>query len=62
MRSQIYNLHSTKTPKPRVCDVIVEGDRVILEVKRDNDSVETLEWDDLVYQVNVAKDMSNKER
>ena len=61
MRNQIYNLHSTKNPKPRVCDVIIENGKVVLELKRDKDNIETLEWDDLVYQVNVAKDMSREQ-
>ncbi len=62
MRSQILNLHSMKNPKPRFCDVIVENGKVTLEVKKDRDNVETLEWDDLVYQVNAAKEMSQKEQ
>lgn len=61
VRSPILNLHSTKNPKPRVLDVIVENGKVLLEVKKDKNNIETLEWDDLVYQVNVAKDMSLNE-
>lgn len=62
MRSPILNLHSEKNPKPRFCDVIVEGDKVTFEMKRDKDIIETLDMEDLLYQVKVAKEMASKER
>ena len=58
MRKAILNFHSTKPTAPRFCDVIVEGESITLEVKQDKDKVETIPWDDLVYQVKVAKEMS----
>lgn len=32
MRRQILNLHSNKPQPPRFCDVIVEGEKVTLEL------------------------------
>lgn len=61
MRKQILNLRSTKPQAPRFCDVIVEGDEVTLEVKTDKDKVETINWDDLEYQVKIAKKMAVSE-
>ena len=57
MRKPILNLRSDKQQAPRFCDVIVEGENVTLEVKQDKDKVETINWNDLVYQVQVAKEM-----
>ena len=58
MRRQILNLHSSKPQPPRFCDVIVEGEKVTLEVKQDKNKIETIPWDDLVYQVKAAKEMA----
>ncbi|WP_054740720.1 hypothetical protein [Cellulosilyticum ruminicola] len=58
MRKSILNLRSDKQQAPRFCDVIVEGENVTLEVKQDKDKVETINWNDLVYQVQVAKEMA----
>ena len=60
MRKSILNLSSTKPQAPRFCDVIVDGERVSLEVKQDKDKVETIDWDDLVYQIKVAKEIQLK--
>ncbi len=58
LRKRIYNLHSDRQPPPRFCDVIVEGDDVKLEVKTDKGKLESIPWDDVVYQVNAAKSMT----
>ena len=58
VRKSILNLRSTKPQPPRFCDVIVDGDEVTLEVKMDKDKIETINWDDLEYQVKVAKKMA----
>ena len=58
LRKQIYNLHSDKQQPPRFCDVIVEGKEVKLEIKTDKGKYESIPWDDVVYQVNAAKDMA----
>ena len=61
LRRQIYNLHSDKQQPPRFCDVIVEDDDVKLEVKNDKGKLESIPWDDVVYQVNAAKKMAVKQ-
>ena len=38
--------------------MIVEGEKVTLEVKQDKNKIETILWDDLVYQVKAAKEMA----
>lgn len=58
LRRQIYNLHSDKQQPPRFCDVIVEGNNVKLEVKNDKGKLESIPWEDVVYQVDAAKKMA----
>ncbi len=58
MRKSIVNLHSEKQQPPRFCDVIVEGNDIQLEVKSDKGKLEKIPWDDVVYQVEVAKQMA----
>jgi hypothetical protein len=38
--------------------VIVEGDDVKLEVKNDKGKLESIPWEDVVYQVDAAKKMA----
>lgn len=45
IRKQILNLRSSENRSPRFCDVVVEGDKITLEVKHKNDKVETIEWE-----------------
>lgn len=54
MRQPIRNLSSSKPTPPRFCDVIVDGKKVILEVKTDKNKYETISWEDMQYQVNAA--------
>lgn len=54
MRRAIRNMRSDKATPPRFCDVIVEDNEVILEVKLDRNRVETIAWEDLQYQVHLA--------
>ncbi len=61
-RKAILNLRSNKPQAPRFCDVIVEGEKVTLEVKQDKDKVETVDLEDLLYQVEVAKDIAKQNR
>lgn len=59
IRRQIRNLHSDKPMPPRFCDVIIENDTVFLEHKkfnkRDRTQYERIPWEDVVYQVEAAK-------
>ncbi len=58
MRRAIVNLHSDKQHPPRFCDVIVDGQDVLLEVKKDKDRYESIPWEDVVYQVEVARKLA----
>ncbi len=60
MRIPIHNLRSSKNPPPRLCDAIVENNDVMIEFKL-NKHLELIKWDDLVYQVNAAKEMCQNE-
>lgn len=55
MRRAIVNLHSDKQHSPRFCDVVVDGQNISLEVKMDKDRYESIPWEDVVYQVEVAR-------
>lgn len=60
MRRPIRNLNSSKPNPPRFCDVIIEGDTVMLEVKKDKKHYETISWNDMQYQVNQAIERSKE--
>lgn len=51
----IRDLHSSKSMPPRFCDVVIEGDRIYLEQKRDKNNTLKIYWEDLLYQVEAAK-------
>lgn len=59
VKRAIRNLHSDKPTQPRFCDVIIEGNKVFLEQKKNGKRNQTLyeriPWDDVVYQVEAAK-------
>lgn len=55
IRKPIRNLRSNKDMPPRVFDVVIEGDRVDLEVKFNKERFERISWDDVVHQVELAK-------
>lgn len=54
MRQAIRNLSSDKLVPPRFCDVIIEDDKVTLEIKTDKNKYETISWEDMQYQVKQA--------
>ena len=63
MRQPIRNLNSDKPSPPCFCHVIVEGDDVTLEIKKDRNKYETISWDDMQHQVNLAiKKAAQEER
>ncbi len=62
VKRPIRNLHSDKQTQPRFCDVIVEGDKVFLEKKSDKNKYEKLPWEDVVYQVEVAKAVNQHQK
>ena len=59
IRRPIRNLHSNKPMPPRFCDVVIEDDAIFLEQKiidrRDRTQYARIPWDDVVYQVEAAK-------
>lgn len=60
-RQAIRNLHTSRNTPPRFCDVIIEGDKVFLEKKSDKNKYEKIPWDDVVYQVEAAKNKTVNE-
>ena len=55
VKRPIRDLHSDRETPPRFCDVIIEGDKVYLEQKKDKNKYIRIPWDDVVYQVEAAK-------
>jgi hypothetical protein len=55
VKRPIRDLHSDRQTPPRFCDVVVEGDKVYLEQKKDKNKYVKISWDDVVYQVEAAK-------
>lgn len=56
----VRDLHSSRTMQPRFCDVIVDEDKIYLEKKTPSGGYETILWDDVVYQVESAKQAAQK--
>ena len=46
--------------QPRFCDAIVDEDKIYLEKKTSSGGYETILWDDVVYQVESAKQAAQK--
>ncbi len=53
----IRDLHSDTWSQKRFCDVVIDGDKIYLEKKDGKNGFETISWKDVVYQVDVAKEM-----
>lgn len=58
IRKQIRNLHDTTPNGQGVFDAIVEGDKVTLEIKTSQRKLVQIPWEDVVSQVDAAKDIS----
>lgn len=56
----IRNLHSNKQVPPRFCDVVIDDGNIFLEKKIDKNKYEKIPWEDVVYQVEVAKASNHK--
>lgn len=50
----VRDLHSSKRVPPLFCKVIVDGDKVTLEIKGKDNKKQTISWKDMVYQVAPA--------
>ena len=55
IKRPLRDLHSDKEVQPRFCDVIVEGEKVYLEQKKDKNRYVKISWEDVVYQVEAAR-------
>lgn len=53
MKRAIRNIHSDR--QTRFCDVVFENGKTYLEKKTDKKQYERILWDDVVYQVEAAK-------
>ena len=61
MRRPIRNNNSDKPSPPCFCHVIIEDGDVTLEVKKDRNKYETISWDDMHSQVNLAMKKAEQE-
>jgi len=50
-RVSIRNMKSKKPAKPRVCDALIDGDEIYLEIKRKNSENEIVAISDIMKQV-----------
>ena len=55
MRRSIRNLNSNSSVPPRLFDIIIDNERVDLEIKY-KDRYERIPWQDVVRQVEAATD------
>lgn len=55
IRKQIRNLHDPTPLGQRVFDVIIKGDKIVLEIKTSRKTLVQIPWDDVVAQVEAAK-------
>ena len=55
-KRSIRDLHSPKQVQPRFCDVVIDGEVIYLEKKNKKGEFERIRWEDVVHQVNIAKD------
>lgn len=61
VKRPIRDLHSDRQMPPRFCDVVIEGDKIYLEHKKDKNKYVKIPWEDVVYQVEAAKEDSRQE-
>lgn len=50
-RFSIYNLHNGQRSPTKYCDLVIDGDSVLLEKKQSKEKYDTIPWSDLRYQV-----------
>lgn len=61
VKRAIRDLHSESQTPPRFCDVVIEGDKIYLVYKKDKNKYVKIPWEDVVYQVEAAKEDSKQE-
>lgn len=54
-RKHIRNLHDGTENGERLFDAIVEGNKVIIEIKNSKKKLVQVPWEDIVLQVDAAK-------
>ena len=62
VKRPVRNYKSDKNIAPRVFDVIIEGDKVLLEIKLKKDCFERMLWKDVQYQVESFIAFTNREQ
>jgi hypothetical protein len=50
-RISIRNIKSEKTAKPRICDALIDGDEIYLEIKSKNNKNEIVAISDIMKQI-----------
>ena len=55
-KRSIRDLHSPKQVQPRFCDVVIDDKIIYLEKKNKKGEYERIRWEDVVQQVNIAKE------
>ena len=62
MERPIRDLHSCKQTQSMFCKVIINPDgKIYLQKKSDKKKFELILWDDVVYQVEAAKEATNNQ-
>lgn len=59
-RRHIRNLHDGTPDGQRVCDVVIEGGKVMIELKSSKRQIIRIPWEDVVTQVDIAKKLSSQ--
>jgi len=59
-RRHIRNLHDGTPDGQRVFDAVVEGSKVMLEIKSSKREIIRIPWEDVVTQVDIAKKLSSQ--
>lgn len=60
VRKHIRNLHDGSEDGERIFDAIVEGGRVIIELKTSRKQLVQVPWEDILLQVETAKRASSE--
>jgi hypothetical protein len=60
VRRHIRNLHDESADGERLFDAIVEGGRVIIELKTSRKQLVQVPWEDILLQVEAAKRASSE--
>lgn len=59
-RRHIRNLHDGTPDGQRVFDAVIEGGKVMIELKSSKRQIIRIPWEDVVNQVDIAKKLSSQ--